>query len=94
MLSVRMLFVASFFVFTCLLLPGTALASTKCQCNNGTTAISMSDDADACDDACDMLGGGHVWQSDDAEEGDDSDVGEVDSDGVERREQRRESVVR
>jgi hypothetical protein len=26
----------------------------------------MDDDSDACDDACDMFGGGRVWTPDDA----------------------------
>jgi len=94
MLGVRTFTVASLFALTCLLLPGVALASTKCQCNNGTIAISMDDGEDACDDACDELGGGSAWKPSDADGGDDSDVGTVDTNGQVRREERREGVGR
>jgi hypothetical protein len=54
----------------CLLGPGTALATLKCQCNNGTISHSMGsdfgdDDAEeSCNDACSESGGGRVWQLD------------------------------
>jgi hypothetical protein len=54
----------------CLLGSGTALASVKCQCNNGAMSHAMDadygdDDADdACNDACSTLGGGRVWNVD------------------------------
>ena len=50
--------------------PGTALATVKCQCNDGAIAEAMSVDYDdpdldeACNDACSMLGGGRVWNVD------------------------------
>jgi len=94
MLGVRTFTITRLFALSCLLLPGPALASTKCQCNNGTIAISMDDGEDACDDACDGLGGGSAWQPSDADGGDDSDVGTVDADGQVRREQRRDAVGR
>ena len=57
--------------FVCLA-PVTAFASTKCLCNNGEITQSMDDDSDACDDACDMFGGGRTWTPADA--ADDQDV--------------------
>ena len=50
----------------CLGVPVAALASTKCLCNNGEVTESMDDDSDACDDACDMFGGGRQWTPADA----------------------------
>lgn len=53
-----------------LLDPAAALATVKCQCNNGSVAQAMDVDYDdenldaACDDACSMLGGGRVWNFD------------------------------
>ena len=53
-----------------LLAPGTALATVKCQCNNGSITQATSVDYDdedldaACNDACSMLGGGRVWNVD------------------------------
>jgi len=50
--------------------PGTALATVKCQCNNGSITQAMDVDYDdedldaACNDACSMLGGGRVWNVD------------------------------
>ncbi len=93
MLRARIPTLACLFAVICLLLAGPALASTKCQCNNGAIVNSMDDDADACDDACDGMGGGSVWRPDNAGDGDDSDV-TVDDDRQERREQRRESIGR
>ena len=84
---------ASLFTLICLLLPGAALASTKCQCNNGSIAISMDDGDDACDDACDGLGGGQQWQPSDSDDDDDSD-GAVETNGEARREERREPAGR
>jgi len=58
----------------CLLGPGTAFATLKCQCNNGMIAEDVSadfgdDDAeDSCDDACSDFGGGRVWQLDEDRE--------------------------
>jgi hypothetical protein len=68
-------------LFAGLLGPGVALATVKCQCNNGAIAQAMNADADdddvdaACDDACSMLGGGRVWSVDtDQDEDGDDDV--------------------
>ena len=64
----------------CLLGPGTAFATLKCQCNNGTITHAMGadfDDDDAeesCNDACSSSGGGRVWQVDQDRE-DDYDSG-------------------
>lgn len=48
------------------LIPSAALSSTKCLCNNGEVVQSMEDmdnpeDATVCNDACDLFGGGQVW---------------------------------
>jgi hypothetical protein len=64
--TVRTVGIAIFLV--CLIGPGTALATLKCQCNNGTIRHAMNaeygdDDADdSCNDACDGSGGGRAWQ--------------------------------
>jgi hypothetical protein len=58
--------VGSVLAVACLLGSGTALASVKCQCNDG--AISEAMDADfgddnaeeACNDACSSMGGGRT----------------------------------
>jgi hypothetical protein len=89
MLRTRILALASLFALICLLLPGAALASTRCQCNNGSIVISMDDG----DDACDGLGGGQQWQPSDAGDDDDSD-GVVETGGEASREERRESTGR
>ena len=53
-----------------LLAPGTALASVKCQCNNGSVVNAMGADYDdedvdeECNDACSSQGGGRVWSVD------------------------------
>jgi hypothetical protein len=66
--SIRSIGIAVFLI--CLLGPGTAFATVKCQCNNGTVTQAVGSDYDdddlddACDDACSMLGGGRVWQLD------------------------------
>ena len=66
--SIRFIGIAVF--LTCLLGPGTALATLKCQCNNGTISHAMGadfsdDDAEeSCNDACSSSGGGRVWQLD------------------------------
>jgi len=66
--SIRFIGIAVFLI--CLLGPGTALATLKCQCNNGTISHAMGadfDDDDAeesCNDACSSSGGGRVWQLD------------------------------
>ena len=65
------------FVLSCLLGPGTALATVKCQCNNGMVVEAVDADyddddaADSCNDACDGFGGGRIWNS---ETDDDDDV--------------------
>ena len=54
----------------CLLGPGTAFATLKCQCNNGMTKQNVGadfsdDDAEeSCNDTCSDFGGGRVWQLD------------------------------
>jgi hypothetical protein len=66
--GIRFIGIAVFLI--CLLGPGTALATLKCQCNNGTISHAMGasfDDEDveeSCNDACDGAGGGRVWQLD------------------------------
>ncbi len=66
--SIRSVGIAVFLI--CLLGPGTALATLKCQCNNGTISHAMGadfsdDDAEeSCNDACSASGGGRVWQLD------------------------------
>ena len=75
---------------------GAAQASVKCQCNNGTITQATEadpddDDADAaCNDACDMLGGGRVWNGD--TDGNDNAVN-VDSGNGNRREDGRRPVA-
>jgi hypothetical protein len=60
-----------------LLAPGTALASVKCQCNNGSIVNAMGADYDdedvdeECNDACSMQGGGRVWSVDRDQDDDD-----------------------
>jgi hypothetical protein len=71
-----------------LVVPGTALATVKCQCNNGSITQAMSVDYDdpdldeACNDACSMLGGGRVWNV---------ATDQYDDDDVRRHEHRRRS---
>jgi hypothetical protein len=66
--SIRLVGIAVFLI--CLLGPGTAFATLKCQCNNGMISHAMGadfsdDDAeDSCNDACSESGGGRVWQLD------------------------------
>ena len=66
--NIRLVGIAVFLI--CLLGPGTALATLKCQCNNGTRAHAMGSDfgdedaEEACNDACSESGGGRVWQLD------------------------------
>jgi hypothetical protein len=66
--SIRTVGIAAFLI--CLLGPGTALATVKCQCNNGTISHAMGADFDdddveeSCSDACSESGGGRVWQLD------------------------------
>jgi len=74
--SIRSLGIAVFLI--CLLGSGTAFATVKCQCNNGSVGHALGsdygdDDLDeACNDACDMSGGGRVWSVDtDQDYGDD-----------------------
>jgi len=63
-----------------LLGPATALASVKCQCNNGAIAHAMDADfddpdvAEACNDACSTSGGGRVWSVDTDQDDDDTEV--------------------
>jgi hypothetical protein len=61
--------------------PGSALASVKCQCNNGIITHDMSTDYDdddveeAWNDACSESGGGRVWKPEiDGGDGDDVSV--------------------
>lgn len=67
-------------LFLCLLAPATAFASVKCQCNNGMISHAMDADYDdddaeeACNDACDELGGGWVWNVDTDRNDDGGDV--------------------
>ncbi len=66
--SIRLVGIAVFLI--CLLGPGTALATLKCQCNNGTISHAMGSDfgdedaEESCNDACSESGGGRVWQLD------------------------------
>ena len=66
--SIRSVGIAVFLI--CLLGPGTALATLKCQCNNGTISHAMGSDfgdedaEESCNDACSESGGGRVWQRD------------------------------
>jgi hypothetical protein len=60
------IFALAFFTFVGLALPLGALANTKCLCNNGAIVQSMDDDATACEDACEELGGGRAWTPEDA----------------------------
>ena len=66
--SIRLVGIAVFLI--CLLGPGTALATLKCQCNNGTISHAMGADfgdedaEESCNDACSESGGGRVWQLD------------------------------
>ena len=66
--SIRSIGIAVFLI--CLLGPGTALATLKCQCNNGTISHAMGSDfgdedaEESCNDACSESGGGRVWQLD------------------------------
>ena len=77
-LNIRSVGIAIFLI--CLLGPGTAFATLKCQCNNGTITHAMGadfedDDAEeSCNDACDSSGGGRVWRVDQGNE-DDYDSG-------------------
>jgi hypothetical protein len=60
-----------------LLGPGAAMATVKCQCNNGTLAHAMGADYDdedveeSCNEACSSSGGGRVWSVDSDDDGDD-----------------------
>jgi hypothetical protein len=76
----RYAFFAGIALLFTLLAPGTALASAKCQCNNGTIVNAMGADYDdedideECNDACSSQGGGRVWSVDrDQDDGDDDD---------------------
>jgi hypothetical protein len=70
--SIRTVGIAIFLI--CLLGPGTAFATLKCQCNNGVITEDVGadfgdDDAeDSCNDACDEFGGGRVWRLDEDRE--------------------------
>jgi len=70
--SIRSVGIAIFLI--CLLGPGTAFATLKCQCNNGTITEDVGadfgdDDAEeSCDDACSESGGGRVWRLDEDRE--------------------------
>lgn len=75
----RTLLLAGIAVLFALLFPGTALASVKCQCNNGSVVNAMGADYDdedvdeECNDACSMQGGGRVWSVDRDQDDDDDD---------------------
>jgi len=65
-----------------LLSPVAAVASVKCQCNNGMTSEAMDADYDdgnaneSCNDACSEMGGGRVWNEEtDQDTGDDVTIG-------------------
>jgi hypothetical protein len=66
--TIRSVGIAIFLI--CLLGPGTAFATLKCQCFNGTRAHAMGsnygdeDAEESCNDACSESGGGRVWQLD------------------------------
>ncbi len=66
----RYSFLAGIALLFTLLAPGIALASVKCQCNNGSVVNSMGADYDdedvdeKCNDACSSQGGGRVWSVD------------------------------
>jgi hypothetical protein len=66
--SIRLVVIAVFLL--CLLGPGAAFATVKCQCNNGSISHAMGasfddeDVEDSCNDACSELGGGRVWRLD------------------------------
>ena len=72
--TIHLMGIAVFLI--CLLGPGTALATLKCQCYNGTISHAMGsdfgdDDAEeACNDACSESGGGRVWQLDEDRQND------------------------
>ncbi|MGH0032947.1 MAG: hypothetical protein ACQGVC_24405 [Myxococcota bacterium] len=74
-------FVALLALVAGLLAAAPALASVKCQCNNGTLAHAMGADWDdddveeACNDACSESGGGRVWSVDEDDDYSDSDDG-------------------
>ena len=67
-------------LLVCLLGPGTAFATVKCQCNNGTLSHAMGADYDdedveeSCNEACSSSGGGRVWSVDTDDDGDDVNV--------------------
>jgi hypothetical protein len=66
--SIGSLVIAIFLI--CLLGPGTAFATLKCQCNNGMTKQNVGADfgdedaEESCNDTCSDFGGGRVWQLD------------------------------
>jgi len=70
--SIGSLGIAIFLI--CLLGPGAALATVKCQCNNGTITQNLGADFDdedveeSCNDACSESGGGRVWRLDEDRE--------------------------
>ena len=76
MLYRTVLALAAFLALSCLT-ASAAIASTKCQCNDGSIVQSMEDDGDNsdCNDACEEFGGGRVWTlEDEATEGDSDEV--------------------
>ena len=76
MLQPRLLLSGLVLVLICTLGPGSALATVKCMCDNGRVVHSMQDGEDACDDACQIHGGGgRVWSPD--YDSDDDDDGRV-----------------
>jgi hypothetical protein len=70
--SIRSVGIAIFLI--CLLGSGTAFATVKCQCNNGTITQNVGADFDdddveeSCNDACSESGGGRVWRLDEDRE--------------------------
>jgi hypothetical protein len=81
-MSKRSVFIAGITLsLACLLGPGSAQATVKCQCNNGSVTHAMDadydddahDQAESCNDACSTLGGGRAWSVDsDQEDGGDT----------------------
>ena len=70
--TIRLIGIGVFLI--CLLGPGAAFATLKCQCNNGTISHAMGSDfgdedaEESCNDACSSSGGGRVWQLDEDRE--------------------------
>jgi hypothetical protein len=75
----RYAFLAGIALLFTTLAPGPALASVKCQCNNGSVVNAMGADYDdddvdeECDHVCSSKGGGRVWSVDRDQNDDDDD---------------------